>query len=242
MPVPGFPDSYELLKYHGATDIRGGSQSTFEFACHKDDYDVVRAIFLRALDANDLTLQCASVSRDYLAVKDADEIIYKCTANFIPSWRLESLIPDQPFRWRLRGGSQSFTLRSELWKWASNEPINNDTVKPLMSIATCDVVLYGTRSVYDPSTYAAYVDTVNADTILGVPPGYMMFGQGPTASPRQLEDGTMTWDVEIPVTVRWVATWNEFFNEDTGYFEAIKDADGNPMFASINYAPLLEVP
>jgi hypothetical protein len=242
MPVVGFPESYELVRYARTKDIRGGNESTYEFTCLKSDLAAVEAIFLYAGDGNDPTLTCTTVTSQMTSVDASGVMTMKGTAKFVPKWKLDALTPDQPFLWRYGSASQSFTLKSELWTWESGEPVLNTAIKPLMNVGLTEVVLYGTRSVYDSQTFAEYVDKVNSDYFCGAPPGYVMYQKGASGNPRQLDSGVMVYDVEIPLVCRYVAPWNYFFNETTGIWELLRRPDLSPMYTAAPFAPLLAVP
>ncbi len=242
MPVGGFPSSYELESYHRVKDTRGGNESTYSFKCLKSDLAAVEAIFLRAGDGNDPTLVCPRVVSDMTSVDASGVMRMKGTANFYPKWKIDAEIPDQPFKWRYTSEAQSFTRRSDAWTWASGQPINNTSIKPIESVGLTGIVLYGTRSIFDAMTYAAYVDKVNSDYFCGAPAGYVMYQKGACGTPKQLDDGSDVWYVEIPLICRYVAPWNSFFNETTGLWEEIRRPDLSPMYAAVPFAPLLAIP
>ena len=242
MPVSGFPTSYELTRHEEYRDVRGGNYSSYDFTCLEPDLNAIRAIFLQAAEADEPTLTGVSVHAQMTSVGTSGVMRMKGTAKFEPKWKLDALIPDQPFKWRYRNSSQSFTLRSDLWTWGSGEPVLNTTIKPILSVGLTEVVLFGTRSVFDAATYTDYVDKVNADTFKGAAPGYVMYQQGASANPRQLDTGVEVWDVEIPLICRYVAPWNKFFNEQTGEWEYIQRPDLSYMYGAVPFAPLLLVP
>ena len=239
MPVSGFPESYELERYSRTKDVRGGNESTYEFKCHKTALATVEAIFLYAGDGNDPTLTCTTVTSQMTSVDASGVMMMKGTAKFVPKWKLDALTPDQPFQWRYRSASQSFTLKSDLWTWGSGEPVLNTSIKPLMNVGLTEIVLFGARSTFDAATYAEYVDKVNSDYFCGAPPGYVMYQQGASANPRQLDTGVMVYDVEIPLVCRYAAPWNAFFNEATGVFEDILRPDLSYMYHAVSFGPLL---
>jgi len=111
-----------------------------------------------------------------------------------------------------------------------------------------DIVLYGTLSSIDLSTYDDYYDKVNSDVegegttkFLGAEPGHVLF-RSASASPRVIydEEGDpkSVVDVELRLTYR-TRSWNEFYNETTGEWEEIWDSEDNPYYEEKLFAGLL---
>ncbi|HUX15525.1 MAG TPA: hypothetical protein VMW52_03580, partial [Phycisphaerae bacterium] len=131
------------------------------------------------------------------------------------------------------------------WRWASGEEILNDSVLPLCAQGVLRLVLFGTRSSVDASTWESYEDKVNSDTFLGRTAGKCIF-KGASFSPRVLEDGTETNDIELHIETR-NRSWNQFYNETTGEWEEIRRQDGGgnwtvTAFSAVAFSDLLEVP
>lgn len=230
----------EYVDYDNTHDVRGSSESHFVVNCSYADRLDVCAGFLWALDGNDTTLQCYKTSWKYLAAaENVDDILVQVRADFMPAWKLQLLMPDQPFKVRYEYGSQSFTISGKGYVWADdNSAIENENILPLKVVDVKDVVLYGSRSSFDSGTFSGYEDRVNNATFLGAPAGCVLF-RGASATPRQLETGTMTWDVEVKLSIRQIS-WNMFYREKDGTFQEIKQAgSGNKMFPAVGFGGLL---
>jgi hypothetical protein len=223
-------------KYNNTGAVDGGSKSSFVFTCDWADRFTNKALLLGAIDANDTTLMCNEVTFAYLGNQPSALAELHC--NFIPAWKILTLLPDNPFKVRTSYGAESFTVSGDGWKWASGAPIVNKNVLPIQTVAVTEVVLFGCRSAeFDLSAYDAYEDQVNSDTFLGAAAETVMF-QGATRNPRYDANGNLVYDVEVKLKRR-NRSWNEFFNETTGQFEEIKDGSGNKVFASTAFAGLL---
>lgn len=250
--TPGFPDSYDFLKYENKRSDDGSSTSTFYFmvgtgttAGHTtgmDDLNSVRTTYMESVDAFDTSLRCADFSFKYFK-DDPKTGKYECEAKFIPFWKLLQLKPNQPMRVRINYSTQTITLKSTQWTWNSGAPVLNANVSPFLTIPIDEITLFGARTgtstngSMDLTIYDTYRNKVNSDTFLGAAPGQVLF-KSASASPRQLSDGTLTNDVEIRVDRRAIE-WNMFFNETTGLWEVMKDPSGNPMFGPVSFVSLL---
>lgn len=230
------PTSLEIIGYDNRKTITGNSGSRFRCVCDRADVAYYQSYFLRALDGNDLTLKCDSVEWDYLN-KDPATAKVELTANFVPGWKLDALVPNSAFKVRIEFGSESFTVSGSAWKWNSGEPITNANILPIKTVGVQQVTLFGTRSSVNLATYSGYQDKVNSDSFLGLSAGKVLF-RGAAANPRQLEDGTITYDVEIRLSAREVS-WNSFFNETTGAWEDIKDGSSNKLYSATAFGGLL---
>lgn len=234
MSVDGYPGTLDFINYKNTETLDGNSGSVFTMVCGVEDMEAVRALFLEAVDGNDPNLHCSSF--DFTIFGDSATDMYLCEARFIPTWKLTLLQPDQPFRVYINSSSMDMTLKSSDWTWASGAPVTNQ-VSPIMTIGIQEVVLKGARTGVDLSTYGGYADKVNSDTFLGKDAGLVIF-KSASISPRQLATGIITNDVEIRLESRNIP-WNQFFNEDTGLFEEVRDPSSNPMFASAAFSGLL---
>lgn len=230
------PNALTITGYTNRKAITGNSGSQFRAVCDRADVAYYQSYFLRAVDGNDTTLKCESVDWDYLN-KDAATAKVELTANFVPGWKLDALVPNSAFKMRIEYGSESFTVSGSAWTWNSGAAIVNANILPIKSIGIQNVTLFGTRSSVDLATYSSYQDKVNSDSFLGLSAGKVLF-RGAAASPRQLEDGTMTYDVEVRLSARSVS-WNSFFNESTGAWEDIKDGSNNKLYSSTAFSGLL---
>lgn len=213
--------------------ITGNSGSTYRYIGNLADLASDRTALLRAVDALDSTLMCASVASELLN-KDYATGKVELTASFIPAWRLNAMIPNSNWRRRIVQGAESFTfvpLKGAKAKWASGKAIRNRNILPLMTVAVDQITLFGTRTTVDLSTWASYQNKVNSDTFLGATAGFVLF-KGASADPRQLEDGTMTNDVQLHLARRYIE-WNKDYNEDTGAWEVVYPDGTNPKFGSV---------
>lgn len=236
MPVDGYPGTLDFVDYKNTEGLDGNNSSVFTMVCAEDDLVAVRALFLEAVDGNDPNLHCVSFDFTVFSNNPADGLWYRCEAHFIPTWRLRLLQPDQPFKVYINSSSMDVTLRSTNWTWASGGAVTNQ-VSPIMTMAVQEVVLKGARNSVDLATYDSYGDKLNSDTFLGKGAGKVMF-KSASISPRQLQTGIITNDVEIRLVSRNIS-WNSFFREDTGLFEEVRDPSNNPMFASTAFSGLL---
>lgn len=234
--------SIEFVDYVPTSDVKGNSGSRYTFVCDADEYAAAADNILWTYDEFNASLQCDTVSGPYLAGDGATGKV-RFTATFIPSWKLDALLPDQPFQVKYAYSAMAFTIKTksrkgdDIWVWDSGKSINNEQVMPVMIVPTVQIVLFGSRTGFNAGTYTAYHGKVNSGTFLGVAAECALF-KGANAVPRALADGTMTNDAEVTVDAIWV-TWNKFYNEETGAFEKIKKkTGGDPMYASVSYDPL----
>ncbi len=238
----------QFLDYKAQTTLTGNSGSTYRFLTPWTgawtDMLAAKLSYLGAYDAHDMTLQCDSVSVDYLG-DDPNSNQGILTVHCMPAWKLALLLPNTPFRIKRRAGAESFTIYTPPTapaplKWADGSTVLNTAILPTIKIPTIDVVLFGNRTVVDASTWATYSGCVNSDTFDGMPAGTVMF-EGATSNPRQLEDGTLTNDVELTFKVRVLTaggvtiTWNHFWNETKGAWDTL----AVPQFASVAMSGLL---
>ena len=235
MPVTGWPTSVEFIDYKNSQSLEGSSDSYYALVCGADDFIAVRTQLFDSIDSTDPTLYCVSVEYGFLN-DDWTNGKYRVVAHFIPFWKFRSLLPNEPFYVYMNFSSQDITLPSKAWSWASGNPINNQ-ISPIKTIAIVDITLKGARTGVDLGTYSSYGDMVNNDVFLGKAAGYVIFKTA-AVSPRMLNTGVLTNDVELRLQSRNIP-WNQFFNEDTGLFEEVRDPSGNPMFASTAFAGLL---
>jgi len=250
--TPGFPDSYNFLDYHNKESIDGSSESRFEWNCAIADFDACATVYFESVDANDINLQCMSVEWDYQN-HDPKTGMIKATAHFVPSWKLQNLLPNQPFRVKMSKGSMSFTLRSGVWTWEASggSPLANASIAPMMTVSCTNATLFGTRTgtglngSIDLSAYDGYVDKISSDRFLGRAAECWMW-KDISASPRQLATGVITNDIEIHLVGRMIS-WNKFFNEygrsadggNGGGWEYLKGPNGQRMYALATFTPLL---
>jgi hypothetical protein len=238
----------QFMDYKAQTTITGNSGSTYRFLTpwtgDWSDMLATKLSYLRAYDAHDMTLQCDSVSVDYLG-DDPNSNQGIISVHCMPAWKLALLVPNSVFRLKRRAGSESFTIHTPLTattplKWADGSNVTNTAILPVKKVPVIDVVAYGTRTSVTAATWASYSGCVNSDVFDGAPIGTVMF-EGATTSPRQLEDGTMTNDVELSFKVRVLTvggttiTWNHFWNETKGAWDTL----AVPQFASVAMASLL---
>lgn len=233
MPLPA---SFQFTLYENRKTIKGDSGSTLHFVCGAGDWTACRDAFLPTvsgggvIDASDTTLMCATVASDYLN-KDPASNMFECRAEFIPAWKLASLIPNSNWRVSITRSAQCVAIKGPQAKWASGKAIENRTVTPMLSVATAQITLSGTRTTCDLSTYAAFENHVSSDSFLGGAAGMILF-RGFNKTPRQLETGTMTNDVQLHLEYRAIE-WNKDYNEDTGAWEVVYPDGTNPKFPSV---------
>ncbi len=238
----------QFMDYKAQTTITGNSGSTYRFLTpwtgDWSDMLAVKLSYLRAYDAHDMTLQCDSVSVDYLG-NDPNSQKGIISVHCMPAWKLALLVPNSVFRLKRRCGAESFTIHTPLdatttLKWADGSDVKNTAILPIKKVPTIDLIAYGTRTSVNAYTWATYSGCVNTDSFDGAPAGTVMF-EGATTSPRQLEDGTMTNDVELLFKVRALSvggvtiTWNHFWNETKCQWDTLS----TPMFTGVAMASLL---
>jgi hypothetical protein len=231
----------DRIEYHGDVHVGGNSSATAKWVCNNANVATNRGGLLYAVCAEVLTLSCESIEHEYLN-NDASNGKSVLTGHFIPTWKLDALTPDQPFRIRYENASESFTLTGTAWTWASGKDLLNRNIQPLLASGIIRLCLFGTRSSYDAATFDAWADTVSSDgNFLGAGPAQVRFA-GSAGDPRQLDNGTLVYDVRVMLEAR-KHSWNEFYNEDTGEWEALyKRGTTDPMYADAAYAGLLEAP
>jgi len=226
----------EQTHYTNTLSTNGGSRSTLVYVCNDSEWMATRNGLANALDANDPTLKCTEVTREHL---NNDPATGKSvlTASFTPKDKAQQRQPDQPMMPRIQFGSEMFSVRGKGWVWATgNKPIDNDRVQPVKVIQTAELILYGTRTSMDLSTYDAYNDCINADVFLGAAAGTVRF-DSPSAQARIQGDGSVVWDVELKFKRRSIH-WNKYWNEDTNAWDDIK-CGGIHTYEFAVFAPLL---
>jgi hypothetical protein len=220
----------EYIGYENTRDIRGNSNVRASFLCNEADGYAYQSFLLRATSAEFPWLVCVAIRYSYLN-RDHGTGKVQLDCEFVPAFKLLSLVPDSPLYQRHEMGSESFTVNSIdksgliVWDWNSGDPVMNMAVLPLIIVAVDNITLYGTKTNYLASDYSTWIDHLNSDPFLGFTAGHVAC-LGVSASHRMLEDGVMTNDIELHLKGRWIATWNSFYNETTGAWEEIKKHSG----------------
>jgi hypothetical protein len=228
----------KFKSYSGRYGFGREGGATAVFTCLWSERFTQKAILLGAGDANDPTLKCNSVRIEY-AGGDPFCGYAQLTCDFMPIARVEAKRLNAAMTCHYEYSSESFTISGKGWTWASGKQITNQNILPVKIIKITDIILSGTRAVVDLSTYDAYDDCCNSAAFKGAPAGCVLFS-GASADERTLDDGSIVSDVQIKLRRRSIP-WNQFFNEDTGAWEEIKQTSGGTkMFELVSFAPLLQ--
>lgn len=214
-------DDLELIGYDPVGAIDGSGRVYRRWLCDSFNADAYEALLFRAVDGDNPNFTVNTISREYFGGDKATgkTILH---VNEVPAWKLLCLLPDSPFQIRYEWGSESFTVSGAGYTWDDASPLVNTSVQPLMPMSVTQIVLFGTRSTIDLGTYDAYIDKLNSGTFLGAAAECVLFC-GASATPRMLETGDMTNDVEICLKRRRVS-WNKFWNETIGDWDYIVQA------------------
>jgi hypothetical protein len=238
-----FPSSAQFIGWSYKQSLRG-NRATAKYSCAAADENATASCLIGAYWAGDLTIMCDEVGHDYLNA-DAGNGQIVLAANFVPFWTVIDLLPNSPFRVGLEWGEESYTLplnvTSPAVKWSDGTAIDPTVAPPVrLILKVCDIVLTGTRTGINPSTYASYEDNLNSDTFLGMAPKKVSF-LGASAKPRMLDDGTMTFDVEVRLRARNVE-WDKFPRSDAGtgsLWQTAVLAGGGPLIPTTAFTPIL---
>jgi hypothetical protein len=223
--------AYNYLSYKNHKDMKGGSSSTSQIICKWSDRAAVRDSFIAGLDPRDSSLKVQSADYEDLdeGVADANpdkraKILVQC----VPIPVVEASDVNKPWQWRFQTGDMTFTVGGHVyWEDGTTVDSTNVHVLPVKSFTSGELVLFGSKSTFDLSTYDALKDTVNSDVFVGAPAGTLRY-KSVRRSPRyDAKSGAMVSDLEVLLGYL-AAGWNQFWREDTGEMAtAYSDAEGH---------------
>ena len=234
----------QMKSYENHSSLLGDSRSTAVFQCEKSEWLAMRDFLLGAVDGNNPQLKCQSVRMRSLG-SDIFCGMAELTCEFAPTAKVEALKPDMPMRFRAEISSGAIVVtddkrKEQIYKWEEATPERDVPVSitSTMPVTTWKAVLSGARSVANLSMYDQYADTVNSDTFLGAAPETVRFVSA-SFNPRQLEDGTVVFDVEVHLEYRPTG-WNRLIDPDTRtWMTPVKKIGGQKLFEATPYANLL---
>jgi hypothetical protein len=226
----------KCMSYKDTTRVGSDPTSRYVFHCPWADRFSNRNTLIRSIDANNTILKCESVE---IAILQDDGFAgyAKLTADFAPAVRVDWTEADLPFKWRWEVAGEAITV-SGAYHWSSDsEPLVNRHVLPVRQWPLAKIVLFGTRSNWNLSNMASYVDKprVNNTTEFLGAAAETVYVHSSSATPRPYEDGTAVFDVQI--SLLWKPSgWNKFYREDTGAMDTLL-LDGATGDAAKAYTP-----
>jgi hypothetical protein len=229
-----------LSTYDGTASLTSGGKARALYIGDWSDYATDRAALLGQADPSDATLVCTEILSRKLQGQPCDKAEHQCTMT--SALAAAAKTPDQPFKWRFEASGEMFTIGGEGWQWdGTNEPILNIKIPLTQHVTLTNVVLFGTRTSFNLSTFDAYMDKVNSGTFLGAAAGHVRF-KTVSGQPRQIASGATVLDVEVHLVHRSIS-WNQFYNEKTGeWATAERVSDETKVYPSVDFDPLLAAP
>lgn len=241
----------EMKSYVRNPSLTGGATATAVYLCDWDDRVEAEAQLLGNPDLEgyyaDLVCTRCQVSQKKARSDDPDQDKEGMKAEFVCEYgsieQAKAHIVDLAFKVRVEVGGMAITISGKKYVWDSGKPLKDGSkVQPVKKFTSARIVLYGRRSTFNVNTYSAYEDKINKDTFLGAAIGHVRF-DSVSGTEVQLPNGSVAWDVEVHLEWQADHTWNEFFNEDTGKFEKIKNSDdASLIYSDTNFAGLLAAP
>lgn len=230
--------------------LRGDNSSEVEQVCDITEWPAYVNAYLGAEDPAFPNLACRAVRVSPLKGTDLNTKKVLLTMSYAPKLSIEAMTIDLPFKWRQEVGSECVTVHGGYY-WEKDDHTRGDAflnrrILPVKRFALVNLVLYGTRSTYDLSTYLSTIDHVNSDTFLGAPPETVFF-ESATSEMKLLLDGTTVYAVELHLKYK-PSGWNKFFREDTpsagttetaDHFYKLIDNNNQPVYPLAEFAGLL---
>jgi len=247
----------ELTNVVYTVGLRGDNSSEVEQVCDIAEWPAFVNAYLGQTDPAYPNLACRSVRVSPLRGSDLNNNKVLLTMSYAPKLSIDAMTIDMPFKWRQEVGSECVTIHGGYY-WQNNgddktkgDAFLNRRILPVKRFALVNLVLYGTRSTYDLSTYLDTIDHVNSDTFLGAPPETVFF-ESATSEMKLLLDGTTVYAVELHMKYK-PSGWNKFFREDglsaamlaagstvtADHFYRLIDDNNEPVYPLADFAGLL---
>ena len=239
----------EMIENSYDLGLRGDSSSTADFVCDEAEMSGgVTFLLASKMDttAADTELYCKTVKGKRR--KDLAGNKWQLSASYAPKFSIEALTIDLPLKWRLEGSGECVTISgnngntSSGYKWENGDPMLNQRVLPVKRFSLVKIVMYGTRSTFDLSSYESLVDHINSDGFLGASAETVFF-ESFQCQQKQLMDGTIVFAIELHLIWR-PSGWNLFFREDVAaaqdHMQRLVDQDGNAVYPTAALSGLLD--
>ena len=107
----------QLLSYKNKARLVAGSGSTSQYIVDWDSRYDERSLLLGAVDPLDANLQITEVDVELYKGEPCNAALLTCTGE--PLTQAKIHLPGNPFRVRMRQGSESFTVQGNGWTWAT---------------------------------------------------------------------------------------------------------------------------
>ena len=192
---------------------------------------------MQTVDGYNPNLYCRSIRTKYHEEHLAP--MRQLVVEFAPDARLI----DQPWFFRVEASGLAIEL-SSFYTWLSDSKKLGATNKggivpihPAKKITRMKVVLYGTRSTYNPWTYTTYQDKVNSDSWLGVPAGNAKGGCHTSNQRKDTASGDILYDIELPIEISSVP-WNQFYRPDMpGVLDTLQEpGTSNTVYGTVAFS------